>query len=185
MEFRWAVVACLGVLVFGTLRGIVVAIIMSFISLSSQAAHPRVSVIGRKRGADVLRPLSPEHGDDETFDGLLIVRPEGRLFFVNVQDVADQISALVEQYKPQVLALDLSRVTDIEYSALQMLMEREQRAAERGAIVWLVGLNPAVLEVVRKAGWDVRLGRERLLFNARAAIARYQALQATAPPTTP
>ena len=59
-------------LVFGTLKGIIVAIIVSLIGLSSQAAHPRVSVIGRKRGADVLRPLSPEHPDDETFEGLLI-----------------------------------------------------------------------------------------------------------------
>lgn len=168
--------ACLGVLLFGTLKGIVVAIVVSLIGLSSQTAHPRVSVIGRKRGADVLRPLSPEHPDDETFDGLLIVRPEGRLFFVNAQDVADQINALVTQYEPRVLALDLSRVPDIEYSALQMLMARESRAADRGATMWLVGLNPSVLEVVRKAGLDERLGRDRLLFNARAAIARYQAL---------
>ncbi len=118
MEFRWALIACAGVLVFGTLKGIVVAIIVSMIGLASQTAHPRVSVIGRKRGADVLRPLSPEHPDDETFEGLLIVRPEGRLFFVNAQYVADQIRALVAQHKPRVLALDMSRVPDIEYSAL-------------------------------------------------------------------
>src|SRR4029077_12798044 len=74
MEFRWAVIAALGVLIFGTLQGIVVAIIVSMIGLASQTARPRVSVIGRKRGADVLRPLSPEHPDDETFEGLLIVR---------------------------------------------------------------------------------------------------------------
>ena len=92
MEFRWALAAALGVLVFGTLQGIVVAIILSLIGLASQTADPRVSVIGRKRGADVLRPLSPEHPDDETFEGLLIVRPEGRLFFVNAQNVADQIA---------------------------------------------------------------------------------------------
>ena len=126
-----------------------VAIIVSLIGLASQAANPRVSVIGRKRGADVLRPLSPEHPDDETFEGLLIVRPEGRLFFVNAQYVADQIDALVTQHKPRVLALDMSRVPDIEYSALQVLIEREKRATERGAVVWLVGLNPGVLEVVR------------------------------------
>lgn len=156
---------------FGTLKGIVVAIVVSLIGLASQTAHPRVSVIGRKRGADVLRPLSPEHPDDETFAGLLIVRPEGRLFFVNAQSVADQIAALVRQYVPRVLAIDLSRVPDIEYSALQMLVERERRTAERGDVVWLVGMNPGVLEVVRKAGLDERLG-DRMLFNARAAIAR-------------
>jgi hypothetical protein len=37
-----------------------------------------------------------------------------------------------------------------------------------------------VLEVVRHAGLDKRLGRERLLFNARAAIERYQTQQSTA-----
>ena len=180
MEFRWALIACLGVLAFGTLKGIVVAIIVSMIGLASQVARPRVYVIGRKRGADVLRPVSPEHPDDETFEGLLIVRPEGRLFFANAQNVSEQINALVEQHKPRVVAIDMSRVPDIEYSALQALMEGEQRATERGAVVWLVGLNPGVLEVVRNAGLDERLGRERMLFNARAAIERYQALPATA-----
>jgi high affinity sulfate transporter 1 len=178
MEFRWAIIAAVGVLLFGTLKGIVVAIIASLIGLASQVAYPRVSVIGRKRGADVLRPLSPEHPDDETFDGLLIVRPEGRLFFVNAQYVAEQIRSLVALHKPRVLAEDMSRVPDIEYSALQMLIESDKRATERGAVVWLVGLNPSALEVARNAGLDERLGRERMLFNARAAIERYQALQA-------
>jgi MFS superfamily sulfate permease-like transporter len=178
MEFRWALIACIGVLLFGTLNGIVVAIIVSMIGLSSQVAVPRVSVIGRKRGADVLRPLSPEHPDDETFPGLLIVRPEGRLFFVNAQNVAERIGALVQEHQPRVLALDMSRVPDIEYSALLSLIEGEKRLTERGIVVWLVGLNPGVLEVVRHTDLAERLGRERLLFNARAAIERYQALPA-------
>ena len=177
MEFRWAVIAALGVLALGTLNGIVVAIIASMIGLASQTAHPPVFVIGRKRGADVLRPLSPEHPDDETFEGLLIIRSEGPLFFLNTQYVGEQINALITQYKPRVVALDMSRVTDIEYSALQALMEAEKRATERGAVVWLVGMNPGVLEVARNAGLDERLGRERMLFNARAAIERYQAMQ--------
>ena len=178
MEFRWAVVACLGVLVFGTLNGIVVAIIISLIGLSSQVARPRVSVIGRKRGADVLRPLSSEHPDDEIFEGLLIVRPEGRIFFVNAQYIAEQITALITKHQPRVVALDMSRVPDIEYSALQMLMEGEARFSDRGVMLWLVALNPGVLEVVRKAGLAERLGRDRLLFNARAAIERFEAQQA-------
>jgi high affinity sulfate transporter 1 len=177
MEFRWALVACLGVLVFGTLKGILVAIIVSTIALASQAAHPRVYVIGRKRGADVLRPVSPDHADDETFEGLLILRPEGRLFFVNAQNVADQIDRLVTEHQPRVVALDMSRVTDLEYSALQMLMEGVRRASDRGVTVWLAALNPGVLQVVRNAGFDRRLGPDRLLFNAREAISRYQAMQ--------
>jgi high affinity sulfate transporter 1 len=176
MEFRWALIAGLGVLALGTLQGIVVAIVISLISLASQEARPHLYVIGRKRGADVLRPLSPEHPDDETFPGLLIVRPEGRIFFFNAQLLAEGISALVSEHKPRVLVLDLSRVPDLEYSALQMLIEGERRAEERGATLWLAGLNPGVLEVVRNCGLADRLGRERLLFNGRVAIERYLAL---------
>jgi SulP family sulfate permease len=175
MEFRWALVACLGVLLLGTLKGIVVAIVVSMIALAGQTAHPRVSVIGRKRGADVLRPLAPENPDDETFPGLLIVRPEGRLYFANVQQVGEEIRALIEQHKPRVVALDMSRVPDIEYSALQLLIEREKRASEQAPALWLVGLNPGVLEVVRRSGLADRLGSERLLYNARAAIERFLA----------
>jgi SulP family sulfate permease len=178
MEFWWAVAASAGVLVFGTLQGILVAIVLSLIALASQTANPRVSVIVRKRDADVLRPLSPEHPDDEQVEGLLILRPEGRLFFGNAQNVADQIAALQAQYKPRVVVLDFSRVPDIEYSALQMIIERDKRARERGAIVWLAALNPAALEVVRRSGLDTQLGRERLLFNARTAIERFKTMQA-------
>ena len=174
MEFRWAVIACLGVLLLGTLQGIVVAIIISLLGLASQTAHPAVYVIGRKPGADVLRPLSPEHPDDEQIPGLLLLRPEGRLFFVNAQYVAEQIRSLVKAHQPKVLALDLSRVPDMEYSALQMLIEGDKRSGELGVEFWLVGLNPKVLEAVRHSGLAEQMGQARLLFNARAAIARYQ-----------
>ncbi|WP_218567619.1 SulP family inorganic anion transporter [Pseudomonas sp. AOB-7] len=183
MEFRWACTACVGVLLFGTLQGIVVAIVASLVGLASQTANPHVYVIGRKPGTDVLRPLSKEHPDDELFDGLLLVRPEGRLFFINAQGVTDRIKALLSQYQPRVLALDMSRVTDIEYTALKMLQEAEQHAAQQGISLWLAGLNPDALQMVRHAGLAEQLGKERLLFNAQQAISQYQAQQCA--PTSP
>jgi high affinity sulfate transporter 1 len=184
MEFRWALAAFIGVLIFGTLKGIVVAIIVSMISLASQAAHPKVYAIGRKRGEDVLRPLG-SHPDDETFDGLLIVRPEGRLFFANAQQVADQIRALSAEYKPRVLALDMSRVFDIEYSALQMMIEGERRTTAEGATFWLADLNPGVKQCIESSGLAERLGKERLFPNARAVIRHYQEMSCNAPVNAP
>lgn len=174
MEYRWALVACLGVLLFGTLQGIVVAIIVSLIGLASEMARPPVYAIGRKPDADYLRPLSPDHPDDETFDELLILRPEGRLFFVNAQEVADQIKVLVAQYQPKIVALDMSRVTDIEYSALQMLIEGEKRSSQMGFTLWLVALNPGVMAVVKNSGFAEQLGPNRLFYNARTAIRYYR-----------
>lgn len=173
MEFRWAIAALLGVLVFGTLQGIVIAIALSLLGLASQAAHPRVSVIGRKRGEDVLRPLSPDHPDDETFEGLLILRPEGRLFFANAEQVGDRIRELVVAHRPRVLMLDMSRVFDIEYSALRMMTEGERRFARIGVTVWLAGLNPDALHGVRASGLAERLGPERMLVSAEAGIRRH------------
>ncbi|MBK5570441.1 SulP family inorganic anion transporter [Ensifer sp. SSB1] len=173
MEFQWALAAFLGVLLFGTLQGIIVAIVLSFIGLARQAASAKVYVVGRKRGTDRLRPLSPDHPDDETFEGLLILRPEGRLFFANAQQVADQAQLLVAQQKPRVLVLDMSRVFDIEYSALQMMMEGERRISAQGVTVWLAELNPDVLAYVRASGFADQLGPDRLFVNTRTALQRY------------
>jgi high affinity sulfate transporter 1 len=55
-EFWWAVAAFLGVIVLGTLKGILVAIIISLVALGQQVADPPVHVLGRKRGTNVFRP---------------------------------------------------------------------------------------------------------------------------------
>ena len=107
--------------------------------------------------------------------------PQRRLFFVNAQSVSDQIQALIKKHQPRVVAIDMSRVPDLEFSALQALIEGEKRLTDRGIVVWLAGLNPGVLEIVRHSELAARLGRERMLFNARAAIERYQAMQSAAP----
>jgi high affinity sulfate transporter 1 len=178
-EFIWAIAAMLGVVLLGTLQGILVAIAVSMISLAYQAAMPRMHVIGRKRGTDVYRALSAEH-DDETFPGLLMLRPEGRVFFVNAERLGDQLRDLVDETRPEVIALDFSRVPDLEYTALKMLIDGEQRMRERGIDVWLVGLNPGVLEVVRRSPLAATLGHERMVFNLATAVERYQARHAAA-----
>lgn len=177
LEFVWALVAGVGVLVFGTLHGVEVAIIVSLVGLAHQTAHPPVHVVARKPGSDILRPLSPEHPHDELFGDLLIVRPEGRIYFINAQYVGERIRHLIAQYRPKVFVLDMSRVNDIEYTALQMLRTGFRHAAEHGEPAWLAGLNPGVLEVVRHSGWAEELGPERLLFDARTAIARHRAME--------
>lgn len=176
MEFRWAVAACLGVMLLGTLKGIVLAIIVSLISLASQAANPHIHVIGRKRGTDVLRPVSPAHPDDETFPGLLIIRPEGRIFFLNAQHIRQRIRELTKKHAPRVLLLDMSNVPDLEYSALQMFIEGDRQFAEQGIRVWLCGLSETVLEVVRNSPLADQLGPDRLIFNTQRAIERYLTL---------
>ncbi|MTW20600.1 SulP family inorganic anion transporter [Allochromatium palmeri] len=175
MEFLWALVAFAGVVVLGTLKGILVAIIVSLVSLAYQAAHPRLYVLGRKPGTDIFRPRTDEHPEDETVSGLLLVRPEGRLFFANAQRIGEQLWPLIEAAEPCVLVMDFSAVIDIEYSALKMLVEGEERLRARGIELWLVALNPEVLSMVQRSSLGETLGRERLLFNLPLAVERFRA----------
>ena len=57
-EFVWALAALAGVVLLGTLQGIVVAIIVSFVALVYQVSDPPVHVLVRKPGTNVFRPRS-------------------------------------------------------------------------------------------------------------------------------
>ena len=173
-EFMWAVAAFLGVIMLGTLKGILVAIIISLVALGQQVADPPVHVLGRKRGTNVFRPRSPHHPDDETFAGLLLLRPEGRLFFLNAERIGEKIRPLIDAGKPKVVAFDLSRVFDLEYSALKMLIEAEKRQREAGVMLWLVGLNPQVYAAIQRSPLGPILGTERMMFDLEIAIDKFQ-----------
>ncbi|HKF42011.1 MAG TPA: SulP family inorganic anion transporter [Thermoanaerobaculia bacterium] len=175
-EFIWALAAFAGVMLFGTLKGILVAIVVSLVALAHQIADPPVHVLGRKRGTNIFRPRSDEHPDDESFPGLLLLRLEGRIFFANAERVGQKILARMAESHPKVVALDLSGVFDLEYTALQMLTRGEKRGRDEGVALWLVGLNPAVLSMVQRAPLGQILGRERMFFNEETAVAKYKTL---------
>ena len=173
-EFVWIIVALAGVVLLGTLKGIIVAIAVSLLALAYDLVNPAVYVLGRKPGTNVFRPRSKEHPEDETFPGLLLLQLEGRVFFVNAELIAEKIRPLIAQANPKVVALDLSGVNDLEYTALKMLSEAEKRSRERGMFLWLVGLQPPVLATVQRSPLGKTLGRDRMFFNLEQAVAKYQ-----------
>jgi MFS superfamily sulfate permease-like transporter len=179
-EFIWAIAAFAGVMLLGTLEGILVAIVISLVSLAQQVTDPPVYQLGRKRGTNVFRPITGEHSEDETFAGLLMLRPVGRLFFANAQQVGEKLRLLIDQAEPRVVALDLSAVFDVEYTTLKMLAEGEARMKERGISVWLVGLAPDVLIAVRRSPFGQAVGDERMFFNLDEVVARHLATQPAA-----
>jgi SulP family sulfate permease len=174
VEFRWAVVALLGVIFLGTLKGILVAVIVSMLSLLHQANNPPVYALGRIPGTDVFRPRSTEHPGDETFEGLLMLRTEGRMHFASAPQAGQKMRALVQEYDPKVVVLDLSAVPDIEYTALGMLTEAEENLREGGISLWLSALNPEALNVIRYSPLGRILGQGRMFYNLEQAVENYQ-----------
>ncbi len=173
-EFSWAIVAFTGVVLIGTLKGIVVAIVISLVTLAHQVANPPVYVLRRKQGTNVFRPESPEHPEDESFPGLLLLRPEGPIFFANASQIAHKIEPLVREAQPKVVAVDASGVLDMEYTALKMFAQVAKTQSERGIQLWLIGMNPEVLAIVQRSPLGQMLRHEGMFFNLEIAVARYQ-----------
>ena len=172
-EFSWAIAAFAGVVLVGTLKGIIVAIIVSLVTLAYHVADPPVYVLRRKPGTNVFRPQSPEHPEDESFPGLLLLRPEGPIFFANAVQIAHKIEPLVRETQPKVVAVDASGVLDMEYTALKMFAQVAKRQSQDGIQLWLIGMNPGVLAVVQRSPLGQMLRREAMHFNLEIAVGHY------------
>ena len=172
-EFSWAIVAFAGVVFIGTLQGILVAIVVSLVTLAHHVADPPVYVLRRKPGTNVFRPQSAEHPEDESFAGLLLLRPEGPIFFANAAHIAHKIEPLIRTMQAKVVAVDASGVLDMEYTALKMFAEVAKRQTESGIQLWLIGMTPAVLALVQRSPLGQILRREAMHFNLEIAVRQY------------
>jgi len=172
-EFVWALLALAGVVLIGTLEGILIAVAISVLTLIYQASRPPVYAIAYNREQRVFRPAG-ENPNDETFPGLLILRAEGRLTFANAKNAGDKIRALVEESQPRVVVLECSAILDIEYTALVALAAAEQRLQQRGVALWLAGVNPGVLPVIARSSLEAATHPERLFVNLHRALEAWQ-----------
>jgi sulfate permease, SulP family len=179
-EFLWALATCAGVVLIGTLEGILVAIAISILTLFYQANHPLVYTVRRKSGTDLFRPYSVDHPGDEALPGLLIVRTEGRMTFASMPHARERMAALIEEAHPRVVILDCSAIPDFEYTALCTLIRAEEKMREGGIALWLSALNPLALNMVRRSPLGQALGTERMFFNLRDAVKAYEKMGHTA-----
>lgn len=172
-EFWWALAALLGVVLLGTLKGILVAIVISLMSLSYQSLNPPLYVLRRKPGTQVFRPASERHPEDEATPGLLILRPEGRLFFGNADHFGQRIQPMLVESRPRVLVLDMSAVFDVEYTALIAMIDAEEKQRLAGTELWLTGVSPGVLATLRKSRLYDALGDQRMFYSVADAYAAW------------
>jgi high affinity sulfate transporter 1 len=149
-ELVWALITVVGVVAIGTLEGILIAVVISMLTLIYHANNPPVYAVAYNRQHRFFRPAGVNEAD-ETFPGLLMVRAEARLMFANAENAGDKIRALVEQAKPRVIVLECSAILDFEYTALVALVDAEQRLRSRGVDLWLAGVNPGVLPVLARS----------------------------------
>jgi MFS superfamily sulfate permease-like transporter len=73
-----------------------------------------------------------------------------------------------------VLLIDGRSLIDIEYTALKMLIEAEEKLRRQGVTLWMASLTPEVLKVVQQSPLGRTLGRERMFFNVQTAVHHYE-----------
>jgi MFS superfamily sulfate permease-like transporter len=171
--FSFAIIAFFGVIILGTLEGILIAALCSMITVLYYTSTPRVYAVGRKAGTDVFRPLE-DHPQDETFAGLLLLRIEGPMYFASVSKAIDQIASLArQQEESQVIVVDCSAVTLFEFTALRQFAEFDDKLNESGVELWIAALNRDTLRVFERTSFGKQLQYDRMFFNLEQAVEAY------------
>jgi sulfate permease, SulP family len=173
-DFGLALVALAGVLVLGVLQGVLLAVIVSMLTLVYGANHPPIEVLGRRPGTGSWRDLD-RHPDDETVPGLMVVRPVASIYFANAPRIRRRLLDLVDTAAspPDVLLVDFGAVPDIDITALDLLPMVDADLRGRGITLWLANINARPLDMLRRLpdaeAWERRLFRE--LDDAATAFA--------------
>ena len=173
-ELWWALVTAAGVVLIGTLEGILIAVAVSVLTLLYQSNHPPVYAVAHNPGKGIFRRLG-EHAEDVTYPGLLVLRTEGRLTFANIDHVADKMRALVVESEPRVIVLECSAIPDIEYTALETLVEANKKLRALDVELWLATVNPDLFRIIERSALGAALGHGRMFFNLARAVEAYRA----------
>jgi SulP family sulfate permease len=174
-DFDLALVALAGVLLFGTLQGVFVAVIVSLVVLVHQANRPPIVTLGRDRESGAFRDHAL-HPQDEVFEGLLVLRVDGALYFINARRVFTRIVELVDSMEgaPGVLLLDCSSVPDVDVTAIGAANDFVGQLHDRGAQLWLASVHQRPRTMLQRADHFDRLEREgRSFASVRLAVDHY------------
>jgi MFS superfamily sulfate permease-like transporter len=157
MEFRVAMVATVGVLAFGILKGVLLAALLSILILLSRASHPRVALLGRMPGMDRFADSS-RYPEVEMMPGTLALRVEAGLFYFNVQNVRMDLLQHLRQRSPvDLLVIDLSTSANIDLAGVRMLSELDEELKQTGASLALAEVHGDVRDLLHAEGLASRI----------------------------
>jgi high affinity sulfate transporter 1 len=159
-EFVIAMVAFGGVLIFGLLYGVLIAVFVSIIYMIARVMHPHTAILGRIPGTDLYGDVK-RHPENEQVPGILVYRVDSSIFFANAATVHDQISDLIDKMDPPVdlvvLVLEATPLLDI--TGADMLADIHRQLANRGIALKLAKATGPVRDVLRAEGFEDFMGK--------------------------
>ena len=157
-EFSIALVALAGVLLFGILKGVLVAVVVSLLMLLGTVARPNVAFLGRIPGSRRFSDLN-RHPDNEPILGALIFRVEASLLYFNVDHVRNRVMAKISETTPLRLVIcDLSNSPYIDVAGADMLATLNKELAARDVRMRIVEAHAKVRDLLRAEGLEEHVG---------------------------
>lgn len=150
---QWvAIGAAIGVLLFGVVDGLLVAIVFSVGALLRRMATPQIARLGRIPGSrdyvDVER-----HTEATAPADIGIWRPSEPLFFANAERILATITrAAVADPSVRVVVLSLEETFDVDSTALEALMESDARLTAEGRTLRLARARDPLRDLLQAAG---------------------------------
>ena len=178
-EVALALVAFGGVLAFGVVGGVVVAIALSVGVFLYRAARPHDAVLGRIEDIDGYHDVMRWEGA-ETVPGLLVYRFDAAPFFVNVAYLRERVLELVDASEDvKWLVLNAEAWTYLDATAIDVLARLQVELEQRGVALCFARLKGRQREIFEETGLTAQIGADRLFPTVRAAVAAFESRQGT------
>jgi len=173
-EFGLALVAFVGVAVFGVLRGIAVAVGLSLVGFVLHAWRPYMAELGRVDRLKGYHDLD-RHPEGRRIPGLVIARFDAPLFFANASVFAAFVRRLVDDAPDRVswVVVAAEPVTDIDATAAEALVTLDEDLHRRSVKLVFAELKDPVRDRLRAYGLGSRFGPERFYPTLGTAVSDY------------
>jgi MFS superfamily sulfate permease-like transporter len=166
--------ASLGVIVFGVLPGIVLAIVLAILLFFRRNWWPHGSVLGRTDGLDGWHSVD-DHPSATELDGIVVYRWEAPLFFANAGAFRNQVRRLVHDRRPSWVVVQCEAVTDIDVTAAEMLAQLDVELNAAGVHMAFAELRTRLHDLMSRHGLFDTLDREHFYPTLDAALAAVSA----------
>lgn len=146
-----ALVAAAGVLVFGVLFGMLLAVGLSLLLAIRRFAQPMVTELGQLPGTRNYIDIS-RHPEAVSIPGVLVVRPEEPLFFANAEGVFKVLAQRASQQCVLAVVLSLEVCDDLDSTALEALAEFAAGLRQNERVLLLARVKDRPRDALLRAG---------------------------------
>lgn len=158
LEFQVALVALAGVLLFGILKGVLLATLFSLLILISAAARPNIAFLGRIAGSQRFSDLA-RHPENEQVPGTLIFRVESSLLYFNTDYVRQILTQKISgDSHLQLVICDLSNSPVVDLAAARMLSSIQQELSTRDIHFRIIDAHARNRDLLRTEGLEGKVG---------------------------